>query len=316
MAHSHSYTAPGTYTVTLKVIDDSENESTVTKTIVVDAATGPIPFMRRSRSKAIENEQVSFDAASSVATTGSISSVTWDFGDGTTGAETGTWSTPISVNYPVGPTGPTGVGETGPTGDTGAGDTGPTGSAGTVGATGATGDTGQTGPTGPTGSASTVTGPTGAAGETGPTGSGDTGPTGYTGDTGAAGEGGGEAFPVGSVFIAVVNTDPSDLLGYGTWSQIAGGRFLVGQTGADADFDTAEETGGEKTHTLSEAEMPAHTHIENAPTSANGGAVRFATDTNASGNTDSTLDTGSAGSGTAHNNLPPYFVCYFWKRTA
>lgn len=76
--------------------------------------------------------------------------------------------------------------------------------------------------------------------------------------------GGGEAFPVGSVFIAVVSTDPATLLGYGTWSQIAGGRMLIGQTSGDADFDTAEETGGAKTHTLTEAQIPSHTHVQNS----------------------------------------------------
>lgn len=58
---------------------------------------------------------------------------------------------------------------------------------------------------------------------------------------------GGEAFPVGSVFIGVVATNPATLLGYGTWAALAAGRVLVGLDAADANFDVVRETGGAKT---------------------------------------------------------------------
>src|SRR3546814_10075624 len=45
-----------------------------------------------------------------------------------------------------------------------------------------------------------------------------------------------------------------------TWSAFGAGRVLVGLDSLDTDFDTVEETGGEKTHVLTEAEMPVHDH--------------------------------------------------------
>ena len=53
-----------------------------------------------------------------------------------------------------------------------------------------------------------------------------------------------------AVLIAVVSTNPADLLGFGTWAAfLARGRVMVGLNSGDADFDTVEETGGTKTVT-------------------------------------------------------------------
>src|SRR3990167_2633892 len=123
-------------------------------------------------------------------------------------------------------------------------------------------------------------------------------------------------WPIGSIFIAVVSTSPATLLGGGTWSAVAAGRMLIGLDSRDATMDTAEETGGAKTHTLTEAEMPAHVHGELAPTSASSGALKFGIDTNASGSQAAGLNTGSTGGGGAHNNMPPFLVVYMWVRTA
>ena len=161
--------------------------------------------------------------------------------------------------------------------------------------------------------------------------------------------GGGPAFPVGSVFIAVVATDPATLLGYGTWQAFGAGRVLVGVDAGDPDFDTAGATGGAKTHTLTTAEMPSHTHTQDAhghgvsdpghthltqryPT-ATGGSSGFTIDTSMSGTlADNTLPTKAnttgltvnnatatnqaTGGDGAHNNLQPYIVVYMYKRVA
>lgn len=62
------------------------------------------------------------------------------------------------------------------------------------------------------------------------------------------------AYPVGSIYTSVNATSPDTLFG-GVWERI-GGRFLLG---ADSTY-TVESTGGEAAHTLTAAEMPAHTH--------------------------------------------------------
>jgi hypothetical protein len=134
--------------------------------------------------------------------------------------------------------------------------------------------------------------------------------------TGHSHGGGSEAFPVGAVFIAVVSTDPATLLGYGTWSAFGAGRVLVGRDSGDVDFDTAEETGGAKTVTLTEAQMPAHVHAQQRFPTATGALIGFTVDTSMSGTPAAANNTGSTGSGSAHSNVQPYIVVYMWKRTA
>lgn len=168
-------------------------------------------------------------------------------------------------------------------------------------------------------------------------------------------------WPIGSVFTSVVSTNPATLLGFGTWSAIAAGRVLIGLDAGDADFDTAEETGGSKTatvdahaaHTHEYAEIVEHVHAVNITdnghvhterlNTVNTGSLKGAT-YDASTNTEGTTGystasavtgvsattsnpAGSVASGTtgepsaslthaAASIIPPYLVCYFWKRTA
>ena len=125
------------------------------------------------------------------------------------------------------------------------------------------------------------------------------------------------AWPVGSVYISVLPTNPATLLGFGTWTAFATGRTLVGIDAGQTEFDTVEETGGAKTHTLTSGEMPAHTHPVTSQTATTGSATSYEHGTldTSSAETEATETTGSAGGGGAHNNLQPYIVVYMWKRT-
>lgn len=112
-------------------------------------------------------------------------------------------------------------------------------------------------------------------------------------------------YPVGSVYISYEPTSPAELFG-GTWTAI---------TGVFPYFNAGTETGGSNTHTLTTAQMPAHTHslptvlgYQSGANNKNGGS--------SGGNWTSFTSSGSAGSGQSHNNMPAYQTFYAWRRTA
>ena len=71
--------------------------------------------------------------------------------------------------------------------------------------------------------------------------------------------------PVGDIKMTVVNTNPGTIIG-GTWVAWGTGRVPVGVDTGQIEFDTVEETGGAKTHTLTVAETPSHNHTQDAHT--------------------------------------------------
>mgnify|MGYP000884987564 CR=1 FL=1 len=87
-----------------------------------------------------------------------------------------------------------------------------------------------------------------------------------------------------------------------------GGRVIVSYGGP---FTTLNATGGEKEHTLTEAEMPAHSHglpIEG------GGNVNFQSIATTPGSDESYSETNrttNTGTGQPHNNMPPYIVLVY-----
>lgn len=124
-------------------------------------------------------------------------------------------------------------------------------------------------------------------------------------------------YPVGAVYISVVSTSPATLFG-GTWEAFGAGRTLVGIDAGQTEFDTVEETGGEKTHALTVGELATHSHnvmsgIRTATWAAPNLVNSYQYQAEA---VVLTATTYSAGSNTPHNNLQPYIVTYMWKRTA
>ncbi len=136
-----------------------------------------------------------------------------------------------------------------------------------------------------------------------------------------------EAWPVGSVYISIADVDPGFLFG-GDWSRFANGRVLMGVKESDSDFDTVEETGGKKNHTLDKLELPEHAHsipghdhgipasdgVGNLPRAVRGNATELGDiPTDLEGST-STGD--GPGINTPISILPPYINVYIWKRVA
>lgn len=123
-----------------------------------------------------------------------------------------------------------------------------------------------------------------------------------------------QAWPTGSVFIAVVATNPATLLGYGTWAAFGTGRMPVGYDAGQTEFNAAEKTGGSKTKDVSHLHtILEHTHgiaqtLVQAGADANLGAP-------ANTNSGGYPNTQYAGS-SVQDVLNPYIVVYMWKRTA
>lgn len=160
-------------------------------------------------------------------------------------------------------------------------------------------------------------------------------------------------YPIGSVYISATGANPNRLIG-GTWVEFATGRTLIGYDINDDDLTETGMTGGEKTHTLTTKEMPSHNHDVTVESKELKGSVWNFVGQNASygpGNStsgvfskggdgtcfypsstgkatgvndgfmldathDHTATSGNTGSGTAHNNMPPYITVRMWKRTA
>lgn len=134
-------------------------------------------------------------------------------------------------------------------------------------------------------------------------------------------------YPIGSIYISTNSSLPAYISSLGTWATFGAGRVLVGRDSGDTDFDTAEETGGSKTHQHRQG------GIGKDGSSSAGGTQYGSWNTDGGFGISSTsihfpnysnvVTEGVAASKTVYpwltsgeSSLQPYIVVYMWKRTA
>lgn len=170
------------------------------------------------------------------------------------------------------------------------------------------------------------------------------------------GGGASSAWPIGSVYTSISSVNPASVFNFGTWEAFGAGRTLigmgVGNDGTDSNnYNVVMQTGGAYNHTLTQNEMPNHTHphtIGGSTTSAGehyhefmgdddlkafnkrlrsisydaeshgGPGGIFATSTSGAHSHSLNITGGVSGTGGGgkHNNMMPYITVYFWRRTA
>lgn len=152
-------------------------------------------------------------------------------------------------------------------------------------------------------------------------------------------------YPIGSIYMSSNNTNPSTIFG-GYWRKIES-KFLFGANSSGSDLGSE---GGERTHTLTSGEVPAHTHTRGSmEISGNvhfsgwggnegvgqvqstggvftkGGDTWLTTHTSTAGwggspdlyftaSRNWSGETSSVGGGGSHNNMPPYLTVNIWER--
>ena len=98
---------------------------------------------------------------------------------------------------------------------------------------------------------------------------------------------GSSIWPVGSIFLSAVSTNPHTLLGFGTWTQVGEGEVLVGQKTGDAHFAGAGDVAGSLITSVESGDGAALSGVGSPHPLINH----------------------------THTFLPPSYVLYVWERT-
>ena len=123
-------------------------------------------------------------------------------------------------------------------------------------------------------------------------------------------------YPIGSIYMSTDSTSPQSRFTGTYWFPIYD-RFLLGAGNAYK----ARAKGGEATHTLTQQEIPSHYHDEyvgndggsdSTPSGYSGWPnIAYISEKTWWAKGAKTSDAGGDG---AHNNMPPYYTVYMWRR--
>lgn len=129
------------------------------------------------------------------------------------------------------------------------------------------------------------------------------------------------AFPIGSFYINKTDpTNPSTLLGFGTWDAVQG--VVIGGAGTYTDSRGEQRTfpagsiEGTYKHPLTTTEMPSHTHTPPNQTGIFSNVTPTGVKAIGGSNFDVLSNVGFTGGNQPHNNIQPTLFAYVWERVA
>ena len=136
-------------------------------------------------------------------------------------------------------------------------------------------------------------------------------------------------YPIGSIYQSTEPTNPATFMG-GVWERFGNGRVLVGADEADADFNSANKTGGSKEHRHDSGTYEAMIGSVGGDTGSlgfqagnkneerlkNSTATYRVSGTNIHSGRNFNHFTEVVGHSDGSSSLPPYVTIYRWRRTA
>ena len=134
-------------------------------------------------------------------------------------------------------------------------------------------------------------------------------------------------YPVGTLYYTEDDNFDPNVSFNGTWELIKG-VFILSVDPDDTDINISKKVGGEKEHLLTTEEIPSHSHTfkdtshtiywgrgdSNVYFSNSQATAGKPPSNNPCVKQGSWTYTNNSGGGEPHNNMPPYYTAYCWRR--